>query len=350
MAFRALDGTAGSAPRKHVLYDDASTTATFNRPAVTASSAGHHDLRRPAGRRFRGRGVPPVAVVVVRRRVRPQVAEPGLRLLQFHHQVTSRVSSGGCPRKGASVGSNQGAFRKGGPFSMPMPLPRFPDDLSAPFRERGTPSCSRGPIRGFAARQPTVGLPGPVGPEFARELLARYNEYAIFILHAVFRSPTGPTRVPERLKQRSVRADSPARTSLEQEAEMNRTNVLRRNVLLAGTFAFAAFSGAPVWAASVTISDPGCTNFTASGAGGNLTITCTATTPPTISGPPTGCSLSASPSLSRWRWPPRSVLTASCSGGSPPTNYCVEQSPGPRRRQRPLRRSIQFRRQPRLTA
>ena len=42
---------------------------------------------------------------------------------------------------------------------------------------------------------------------------------------------------------------------------MNRTNVLRRNVLLAGTFAFAVFSGAPAWAASITLSNSNCASY-----------------------------------------------------------------------------------------
>jgi hypothetical protein len=100
---------------------------------------------------------------------------------------------------------------------------------------------------------------------------------------------------------------------------MNRTNVLRRNVLLAGTFAFAAFSGAPVWAASVTITDPNCTSFTTSGSGSNLSITCAATTPPSVSGPPTGCSLM--PSVSTVTAGTKVWLTASCTGGSPVKGY-----------------------------
>ena len=52
-----LIGTAGSPTAKHVLYGGASTTATVTGTAHHDRLAGRHDVRRPAGRRFRGAGV-----------------------------------------------------------------------------------------------------------------------------------------------------------------------------------------------------------------------------------------------------------------------------------------------------
>jgi hypothetical protein len=101
---------------------------------------------------------------------------------------------------------------------------------------------------------------------------------------------------------------------------MNRTNVLRRNVLLAGTFAFAAFSVVPAWAANITLSNSNCAGYELTGTPPNQVLTCVTSTPPSVPGAPSGCSLSASPSV----LPVGGgsvLLTASCSGVDAPTSF-----------------------------
>lgn len=91
---------------------------------------------------------------------------------------------------------------------------------------------------------------------------------------------------------------------------MNRTNVLRRNVLLAGTFATAMFAGAPAWAAGITLNDPNCDSFTLTGTAPNQVLTCVVSSAPTCT--ITGGNVTAQTGASV-------TLTASCSGS--PSNW-----------------------------